>query len=271
VRISQRVEQRIRDGLKKYRRVVRQARDRDVNESDTVAIIADILADVCGFDKYSEVTREFAIRGQYCDLAALIDGKPVLLIEVKAVGIALADRHLRQALSYATQEGIEWVVLTNGHEWRTYRVLFRKPVGHELAFHINLVDEPKLDRLVEMFFLLSREGMTRSAIEDFHERQQLMSRYMLAAVLQTDPVLGIIRRELRRVGGKATPSEEEILQVLREQVIKREAIEGDEAKDAARRIRNASGKPLKAKPKKAARRATGAQGQAETEGAQDEG
>lgn len=35
---------------------------RDVNESDTCVIISDFLADVLGYDKYGEVTTEFAIR-----------------------------------------------------------------------------------------------------------------------------------------------------------------------------------------------------------------
>jgi len=45
-----------------------------------------MLAEIFGYDKYSEVTRELAIRGTYCDLATRIDGKFQMLIEVKAIG-----------------------------------------------------------------------------------------------------------------------------------------------------------------------------------------
>jgi hypothetical protein len=37
--------------------------------SDTVIIVTDVLAEVFGYDKYSELTAEFAISGTYCDLA----------------------------------------------------------------------------------------------------------------------------------------------------------------------------------------------------------
>ena len=65
-----------------YQKVLEKAKNRDVNESDTVTIIVDILARVFGFDKYTEITKEQAIRGTYCDLAIKLDGKIKYLIEV---------------------------------------------------------------------------------------------------------------------------------------------------------------------------------------------
>ena len=54
-----------------------------------------MLADVFGYDKYSEVTRELCIRGTFCDLATRIDGKFQLLREVKAIGLDLKDAHVQ--------------------------------------------------------------------------------------------------------------------------------------------------------------------------------
>jgi len=59
-------------------------------------IVTDMLAEIYGYDKYSEVTRELAIRGTYCDLATRIDGKFQMLIEAN--------------------QGVECVALSNG--WR---------------------------------------------------------------------------------------------------------------------------------------------------------
>ena len=112
--MPKKAEARIRAGIKKYKRIVISAKNRDVNESDTVTIMTDILAEICGYDKYAEITREYAIRNTYCDLAIKIEDKPIFLIEVKAIGIDLKAKHLRQALGYAANEGIEWVILTNG-------------------------------------------------------------------------------------------------------------------------------------------------------------
>lgn len=49
-----------------------------------MTIVKDLLSEVFGFDKYAELTSEL-IRGTYCDLAVKLDGKPRVLIEVKAM------------------------------------------------------------------------------------------------------------------------------------------------------------------------------------------
>ncbi len=64
--IPKRVAERLVAGIKKYQPILASAKARDVGEADTVTIIKDMLADVFGYDKYSEVTSEFSIRGTYC-------------------------------------------------------------------------------------------------------------------------------------------------------------------------------------------------------------
>ncbi|MEA3438106.1 MAG: type I restriction enzyme HsdR N-terminal domain-containing protein, partial [Thermodesulfobacteriota bacterium] len=181
--IPKNVEKRIKTGIKKYKNVLKKAKDRDVNESDTVTILTDLLADICGYDKYTEITREYAIRNTYCDLAVKIDDKPVFLIEVKAIGICLNANHLRQAIQYASTEGIEWVILTNGDHWQAHRVIFEKPVKTEVAFDFSLIETKNSSELLNTFFLLSKEGVKKSAIDVFHEETQLTNRYMIAATL----------------------------------------------------------------------------------------
>lgn len=99
--VPKRVADRIAAGIKKFKPVVEAAKARDVNESDTSMIVTDMLSDVFGFDKYSEITREYAIRGTYCDLATKIEEKLQTLIEVKAIGVNLRDNHMKQAVDYA--------------------------------------------------------------------------------------------------------------------------------------------------------------------------
>ena len=61
--IPKKVAERLVGGIKRFQPILSAARARDVGESDTVTIVKDMLADVFGYDKYSEVTSEFAIRG----------------------------------------------------------------------------------------------------------------------------------------------------------------------------------------------------------------
>src|SRR5687767_14282350 len=110
--VPRKVRERLSSGLKRYQPVLAAAQSRDLNESDTSMIVSDMLAEVFGYDKYTEVTRELCIRGTFCDLALRIDEKFQLLVEVKAIGTELKDPHVKQVVDYAANQGIEWVALT---------------------------------------------------------------------------------------------------------------------------------------------------------------
>ena len=135
--IPKKVAERLVLGLKRYQPILAAAKARDVGETDTVTIIKDMLADVFGYDKYSELTSEYAIRGTFCDLAVKLDGKLSTLIEVKAIGIDLKEQHVKQAVDYAANQGVDWVLLTNGNRWCVYHVLFTRPIQTELVVDID--------------------------------------------------------------------------------------------------------------------------------------
>jgi hypothetical protein len=89
--ISKRSAERAMSGLKRLLPIIQQQRTRDVSEADTVTVVKDVMAEVFGFDKYTELTSEHPIRGTYCDLGVRIDEKLVELIEIKSAGTTLDD------------------------------------------------------------------------------------------------------------------------------------------------------------------------------------
>lgn len=244
--VPKRIEERIKAGLKRFCPILTAQRDRDVSEADTVTVVKDLLSELFGFDKYAEVTSEHSIRGTYCDLAIKVDGKLRLLIEVKAIGLSLTERHIKQAVDYAANQGVDWVVLTNGIRWVLYRVAFKKPIEFKVVAEFDLlVASPKSEADIERIYLITREGFLKGAIAEFAEKQNATSRYLLAALLTEDEdVLNVIRRELRKVTDILVPTEA-IAEVLRAEVLKREALEGDEAANAARLVCRRA-KPAKA-------------------------
>lgn len=251
--IPKRVADRISSGIKKFKPVVEAAKARDVNESDTSMIVTDMLADVFGFDKYSEITREYAIRGTYCDLATKIDGKLQTLIEVKAVGVALRDSHMKQAVDYAANQGVEWVVLTNGQYWKVYSVSFSKPISADLVLDIDLLACNHADEdAIEDLFLLSKEGAQRSGLDAYNDQLRVRSRFNLAAIILSDTVLHSIRRELKRLSPDVRISVEQIAEALSHEVIKREALEGEKADEAKKLVAKAANKALRQKQTRAA-------------------
>ena len=244
--IPKKVESRFNEGLKRFQPILSAAKSRDVNEADTVVVVTDLLADLLGYDKYTEITREYAIRGTVCDLAIKIDDQPKLLIEVKAIGLDLKDQHVRQAIDYAAKEGIEWAVLTNGATWKIYRVVFAKPIDQELVIEINLLSlNPRLPAHLDLLFPLTREGMLKAALNDYHAQRQAMSRFSLAALLLSEPMLKILRRELRRLSPEANIEIEGLHTVLSEEVLKREVVEGEKAEEARKKLQRALRRQLR--------------------------
>jgi hypothetical protein len=157
--VSAKVALRISTQLKKYQSVLKDAKQRDISEADTVTIIKDILADVLGYDKYKDISSEHAIRGTYVDLVVTVDEKQRFLIEAKAINIELKDAQVKQAIDYAANEGITWVVLSNGAVWRLYCLKFGKPIDKILVFEIDILScDCKSDDIVSCFGNLTSEG-----------------------------------------------------------------------------------------------------------------
>lgn len=246
--IPKRVEDRLVAGIKKYQPLLALAKSRDVNESDTVVLLNDMLADLFGYAKYFEITSEFAIRGTYCDLAIKLDNKIAVLIEAKAIGHELKDQHVKQAVDYAANQGVEWVVLTNGAHWRIYKVIFGKPINQDLVCEFDfLTVDPKDQNHLGLLFLLTKEGWAKSAVNDFDEQRQALSRYFVGATVLSEPVLSVIRRELKRVSPDVRIETDQIRQVLVQEVIKREILEGEKFATAEKTLTRAASKPLRAR------------------------
>lgn len=227
-------------GLKRFQPILGAAKSRDAGEADTSTIVKDLLSDIFGYDKYTEITSEHVIKGTYCDLAITLDTKIQLLIEVKAIGLELKDPQTEQAVDYAANQGVEWVVLTNGTVWRVYRVFFGQPISQELVYECDLLSvNPKNRTQVESLFLLAKEGQSKSALHEYHAQRQAMSRHYLGALILDDVVLDVIRRELRRLSPDVRIDREELRSVLVQEVLKREVTEGDKAAEARRKISHA--------------------------------
>ncbi|MCL4178011.1 MAG: type I restriction enzyme HsdR N-terminal domain-containing protein [Verrucomicrobia bacterium] len=245
--IPGKIATRLTAGIKRFQPIVEGAKSRDINESDTVIIVTDMLEGVFGFDKYSEVTSEMMIRSTFCDLAIRLDGKVRVIIEVKAIGLELKEAHVKQAVDYAANQGIEWVVLTNGLMWQVYRVIFAQPIGQEIVADINfLALNSRLESDLELLYMLSREGFSKSLLDDYHTQRQAMSRFFLAAMMLSEPVLMVMRRELKRVSPDVKIDTADIARALTDEVLKRDVMESDKFQEAKRKICRSQNRSLRA-------------------------
>lgn len=149
----------------------------------------------------------------------------------------MKDQHVKQAIDYAANQGVDWAILTNGINWQFYHVTFSKPIEKELVLEFNITEiNTRTQRDIDALFLLCKEGMQRSALGDYHIQKQALSRFSIGVLLQTESVLDVIRKELKKVSPDVKISNDEIKEVLISDVIKRDVIEGEKALEANKKI-----------------------------------
>jgi hypothetical protein len=248
VRVSKRFLERAKANLRRYQKLLDSARSRDVNESDTVLIATDFLAEVLGYDKYSELTTEFSVRSTFCDLAIKLDNEIHYLIEVKSAGTELRENHLRQAVDYAANQGIESVILTNGVVWQVHRVKFEQPIQHELVLAIDLLDpNVRTGQLIQDLYLLSREAIGAGEMDRYWRLQEAANRHVIGQLLLSEPIVNALRREIRRLCRDLKVGAERVEELLRNEIIKREVLEGERADAAAKLVRRIARRRQRAK------------------------
>lgn len=240
-KIPKKVHDRFTAGLRRYQPIVRKLKERDVSEADTVTVIKDMLCDIFGYDKYSELTSEQQIRGTFCDLAVKVDDKVHYLAEVKSAGTSLSEAHLRQAVNYGAHHGIEWILLTNAITWKVYRIRFGQPIDWDevCCFDIDALSARSPEDLGKLF-MLSRESVTTDVLQTYHRQAQIFNRYMVAELMQGEAVIGTLRKEFRRLF-EMKVSPEELTDILTSMVLKRDTLDGEGPKAAKALVKKAVG------------------------------
>ncbi len=215
--------ERVKSALRKFSKPLADLVARDANEGDTRLLVTDFLCDGLGFDKYADLTTEYAVRGEFADYGVRIDKDLVAFIEVKRATTVLGSKHLRQVEMYAVNEGVEWMILTNGQKWHVYHLEPGMPVQIDLAVEVNLLSEDSPTAKVNRLVYLTRESLKRRQIDELWKARRATSPKSLAGVLLSDALVEALRKELRRKTGHNSDVGE-LAQILRASVIRPECL-----------------------------------------------
>jgi hypothetical protein len=189
---------RLKSWIKKSAKPLADLAARDANEGDTRLLVTDFLCDALGFDKYEDLTTEYLVKGEFADYGIRIDKQLVAFIEVKRITTKLSAKHLRQVEMYAVNEGVEWMILTNGSHWQAYHLTPGMPVQIDLALDVSLLGEGTVTEKAGHLFYLTRESLKRRQIDDLWKTKRAASPKSIAGVLTSESVMDAIRKELRR-------------------------------------------------------------------------
>lgn len=213
--------ERVKVSLRKFAKPLADLVARDANEGDTRLLITDVLCDALGYDKYSELSTEYAVKGEFADYGLRIDQQLVAFVEVKRAATKLGAKHLRQVEMYAVNEGVEWLILTNGAQWEVYRLIPGLPVTIDMVLSVDLLGPDTPAAKADALFYLTRESLKRGQIEDKWKAAASTSPEKLAEIVLSDAVLGEATRELQRqTGHRVDPAD--LGRLLRDNVLRPE-------------------------------------------------
>lgn len=205
--------------LKSYRRkYLVEKKYHDLDESATRIMVNNLLIDALGYKELEEVKTEYVIKGTYADYVIQVGRKKHIIVEVKAVQLDLCEKHLRQAVNYAANEGIDWVLLTNGRCYELYRVIFGKPITCRKVCGFDLSDKEQVKKSVNCFIYLTRKSALTDHLEKYWKKFRALEPTNLARHLYALEVVRFLRRRLKKEA-KLLFSEEDIFDSLHQVVV----------------------------------------------------
>jgi hypothetical protein len=175
-------------------RIVRYLGSRRLNEQDSKATLIEPVLRALGWDleDLDEVRREYKMKPQDrpVDYALL----PRLLIEAKGLGEDVADRRwANQIMGYAAVAGAEWVVLTNGDEYRIFNAHAAVSVDEKLFRTIRVTDVASYP--AETLELLRKDRMAENRLQSLWKAYFIdrKVRAALGEVFSPAPDPGLVR------------------------------------------------------------------------------
>ena len=204
--------------LKDYKKRYLTKNLSDLDESGTRIMINTFLTTILGFQELEEIKTEFMIKGTYADYMVQTGGTRHFLVEVKAFSIDLSDKHLRQAVNYGANEGIEWAVLTNGRHFQFYKIIFDKPISEKLVFEIDFTSEDyDAKAALELLTYFHRDAILKNSFDSLWARYAALEPIGLAGLLFSPHVVAFLKKELKAKYDTKF-EDEEILDALTEVV-----------------------------------------------------
>jgi hypothetical protein len=199
------IDKELRRKISDARRMVDKVMKADGNEAETRRRVERIFENVMGYDAFVHLSRERAIKGagetEHVDFAVQLepgpDAEPIIMVELKRVGVDLALKHLKQVSSYAIDSGCEWILLTNSRDWRLYHVEFGQPPKTKLIEYWNLLTDDRAV-LANKFELISLKQVRKGSLKKLWEKATVLSPDSLLHALASSDSIKVLRRVLRK-------------------------------------------------------------------------
>jgi hypothetical protein len=232
-KIPHKIQERIKAALRRFKPLLKAARERDAGRADTATLALDLLSELFGYDRYSEITSELDNKESVFDFSIQTEGQPRMLVRVSPIGMAPDDRYLLATAQYAQMNGVDWITMTNGIAWQVHHV---EDVGANapetpvvLAFDL-LQMQPGREAHLGTIHLLTREGHEKAGLSHFKLRLEMTNRHYLGAMVLSDAVVASVRRELQKLNPDLRVTPAELRENLAKGVLRPDIVQSNETR-----------------------------------------
>jgi Restriction Enzyme Adenine Methylase Associated len=196
----------MRQALEQLAQRLNQYRGSRIGEQNTKAALVEPMLRALGWDTedVEEVHREYRRRpsDKPVDYALMLGREPRLFVEAKGLDENLNDHKWAiQIISYATVAGVEWVVLTNGDEYRIFNAHAPVPVEEKLFKKVSLSDDGA--ESADALRLLAKDQIQRDSLAALWRAHSIDRRVQQAveALFEPDPNPWLVGRLSRSLDG----------------------------------------------------------------------
>ncbi|MFA5967151.1 MAG: type I restriction enzyme HsdR N-terminal domain-containing protein [Patescibacteria group bacterium] len=187
--------------LKTYKKRYLKKLYEDLDESATRIMVNSLLTDVLGYTELEEIKTEYRIRGEYADYIIQVGRQKHFVVEVKSIQLDINEKHLRQSINYAANEGIDWIILTNGKQIELYRVLFSKPIESRKVFGFDADNQEDFLKMPEFLIYLTKRSVQKGELENFWKRFEALEPNQLSKNLYDTHVIKFLKKVLKKKTG----------------------------------------------------------------------
>jgi hypothetical protein len=122
IKLTVSLKSRIISGIKKFKNVLEESLRLDINRFNTSTVVIDMVKEILGYDKYSEIISDYDIKNSSCVAAVKKSGRLLFLLDIYPVQVNVMPFPDILLQSYGQYQNMDYVVVTNGIYWKVFRI-----------------------------------------------------------------------------------------------------------------------------------------------------
>lgn len=191
-------EKALREYRKKY-----LSRKENLNADEATAriMINNFLSQVLGYLETIDISTEYTIKGTYVDYVIKLNKKIQFVVEAKAVSIDLNEHHVKQAIDYAANEGIDWALLMNGRQIELHRVIFEKPIRSQRIFSFDLTNLSTIHTAAKHISYITKRAVQKNELDTYWKRFDALTDKNLLKAIHSQEVIRALRLQIKKKSG----------------------------------------------------------------------